>query len=127
MRVPRRLLPQWRGACSAGRAGGPRVPADALVGAPVGAGLAAGEAIHRPSVVKTPLALAVSPVLGAVAAWRSTHRAGRRDPVRGGERTNLAGAGIRPWSERRAEVRRADRRAAHGGPAARAARDDRVR
>lgn len=64
----------------------------ALVGALVGAGIASGSGIHWPAVVKTLVALAVSPLLGALGGWlviRGLRRSGRRAtrrwraPVRG--------------------------------------------
>jgi PiT family inorganic phosphate transporter len=53
----------------------------ALVGALLGAGLVAGGAIRWSAVAETLVALAVSPVLGALAGWlaiRGLRRAGRR-------------------------------------------------
>lgn len=65
----------------------------ALVGALLGAGLVAGAVIRWSAVIETLVALALSPVLGAIAGWaaiRGLRRAGRRatrrwrSPVRAG-------------------------------------------
>jgi len=65
----------------------------ALVGALVGAALVAGASIHWSAVIKTLVALALSPLVGTLAGWlaiRGLRRSGRRwtrrwsGPVRGG-------------------------------------------